>query len=404
VSAANAPGAAGNSSRILAMLWHSPYEFVVSGGFRRTQEILKRVPACIEVLAIDSSPTMLEETGSLKVIEYRFPAWIRRLDRRFFFAIRLLEWFCALASMVAVCVRLWMRGERFDAVYVPSSEIIPALAAGIFAKYLFRCRLVPCNTNIEYYPPVVRRLLAWMHNRSDQVITLSMDLERSLRRNGVRAPVALNAVGLDLDVIEECLSGADSSKDYEAVFIGRHDQSKGILDLLEAWGLVTERLPRARLVTIGTMTPMYAPRVRQLIEKHGLEERVLVLDAVDEKTKFRLIKESKVCLFPSYLEGWGIVPQEALACGLPVVVYDLPVYLENIKPCPAVFAVPAGDIDALAGLAVELLSGGRYEEYEEVGPEFVKRFQWPEIAGAEFDIITAATHAGDITCERPGKQ
>jgi glycosyltransferase involved in cell wall biosynthesis len=278
VSAANAPGAAGNSSRILAMLWHSPYEFVVSGGFRRTQEILKRVPACIEVLAIDSSPTMLEETGSLKVIEYRFPAWIRRLDRRFFFAIRLLEWFCALASMVAVCVRLWMRGERFDAVYVPSSEIIPALAAGIFAKYLFRCRLVPCNTNIEYYPPVVRRLLAWMHNRSDQVITLSMDLERSLRRNGVRAPVALNAVGLDLDVIEECLSGADSSKDYEAVFIGRHDQSKGILDLLEAWGLVTERLPRARLVTIGTMTPMYAPRVRQLIEKHGLEERVLVLD------------------------------------------------------------------------------------------------------------------------------
>jgi hypothetical protein len=122
VSAANAPGAAGNSSRILAMLWHSPYEFVVSGGFRRTQEILKRVPACIEVLAIDSSPTMLEETGSLKVIEYRFPAWIRRLDRRFFFAIRLLEWFCALASMVAVCVRLWMRGERFDAVYVPSSD------------------------------------------------------------------------------------------------------------------------------------------------------------------------------------------------------------------------------------------------------------------------------------------
>ena len=373
--------------KILMLLWHSPYEYVVAGGFRRTQEILKRVPEGFGVVAIDSSPNMLSKSACLDIIEYRFPDALRRLDRRFFVAIRLLEWLFAFVSLTAACIRLRMRKRAFDAIYVPSSEIFPAMLAGVLAKHLFNCRLVPCNTNIEFYPRLVRKFLAALHNESDVVITLSKDLEKSLRRNGVRAPIALNPVGLDLDLITESLSGTSDEKVYDAIFVGRHDQGKGILDLVEAWGLVTASRPNSRLVTAGIMTPEYQARLDRLIRRLGLEDSIVLSGVVDEKTKFRLMKESRVCIFPSYLEGWGIVPQEALACGLPVVVYDLPVYAENIKPCDAVRSVPLGDIEALAAAALELIESDGCCPANAEGPEFVKRFHWDEVASTEFDII-----------------
>ena len=70
------------------------------------------------------------------------------------------------------------------------------------------------------------------------------------------------------------------------------------------------------------------------------------------------------------------MPQEALACGLPAVVYDLPVYAENIKPCEAVFAVPVGDYREMGLETVRLLRGDEYLECASAGPWFVKRFDW----------------------------
>ena len=38
------------------------------------------------------------------------------------------------------------------------------------------------------------------------------------------------------------------------------------------------------------------------------------------------MKSSKLFIFPSYEEGWGISITEAMACGLAVVCYDLKAY------------------------------------------------------------------------------
>lgn len=95
-------------------------------------------------------------------------------------------------------------------------------------------------------------------------------------------------------------------------------------------------------------------------------------------------------LFPSYMEGWGLVPQEGLACGVPVIVYDLPVYKENIDPCGAVFTVRAGDRAALALEAVKLLTDEAYVEYAGEAREYVKKFDWAGIADREFDLLAAA--------------
>jgi glycosyltransferase involved in cell wall biosynthesis len=201
--------------------------------------------------------------------------------------------------------------------------------------------------------------------------------------------MVINGVGLDTSVISSATDPA--AKEYDAVFVGRHDTEKGVFDLVEIWKSVTRTYPTARLVMIGSCNPSNRAKLAAIISELGLEKNVSMMGIVDDERKYSLMKASKLCLFPSYVEEWGIVPQEALACGLPVVVYDLPVYQENIKCCGAVFCEPVGDIAGMARRADQLLSDDEYRKYESIGPEFVSKFDWDEVAEREFLILLRQT-------------
>ena len=385
------PGGRGDTpqTRVLALLWHAPHYVISAGGFKRTYEIFKRVPADVSIVAIDNSPSFLTniEGDGLRVIEYRVPERVRRLEREHFIAERMAEWLISTLLIAVECLKLRWHGERFDVIFVPSSEQLPALLSGIVARSLFRARLVACNMNIEWFSERARPLVIRAHNQADLLITLSRDLRRTLRHSGAGVPLVVNGVGLDTESIELALAGAPDDKRYDAVFVGRHDREKGILDLVEAWSLLTERRPGAQLVMVGSCNPINKAILTEQIARFGMEDNITLAGMVEEDEKFLIMKSSRLCLFPSYMEGWGIVPQEALACGLPVVLYDLPVYRENIRDCEAVFPVPVGDIGAMADKAASILEEDSFEQYERSGSLGVSQFSWDAVARLEFDIL-----------------
>lgn len=380
-------GAGGGGFRVLALLWHAPQRVITAGGFRRTYEILERTPEGVQVYALDDHPSFLSdiEGGRVRVEEYRIPRLLRALQERFFFVERISEWVLSTFLLAFACFRLRRRGERFDLIYVPSSEQVPALLAGLLARLVFGAPLVACNLNLDIFPERLRGPLARLHNGADVVIAISEHLESSLKKYGLRAPVEVNAVGLEHDKIASVPAPAEKS--YEAVFVGRHDSEKGVFDLIEIWRRVRERHPEARLVMVGSSNPGCSAKLDRLIAESGLEGAVIRAGTVDDETKYTLIKGSRICVFPSYVEEWGIVPQEALACGLPVVAYDLPVYKENIAGCEAVFLVAIGDVEAMADRAADLLRSEEYLRYASVGPAHVSRFDWDEVTGREFEIM-----------------
>lgn len=379
--------------RILAFNWHPPHGVITAGGFVRIREIFKKTPEDVALDFFDNDPSILSDVGNRNVCvhEYRMPRALRGLEKRFFLVERVIEWLLSSLSMSAAGIALKIRGYRFDAVYVPSSEQVPALLAGIVAKRVFRIPLIGCNMNIEYYSSFARKFVVMLHNRTDAIITLSEDLAKTLAANGVKAPIMINGVGLDTGPIKSSAESAIKRKEHEAIFVGRHSSTKGIFDLVKIWKIVTAHIPDATLIMVGSCSPGNMAKLRSLISGYGLEDRVVLKGTVDEETKYRLIRESKLCLFPSYLEGWAITPQEALACGLPVVTYDLPVYEENIRPCDAVVTVPVGEFETMAEKAIELLTDGRYAEYEDIGPPFVEKFRWDDVAQKEFQLIRDET-------------
>lgn len=81
-----------------------------------------------------------------------------------------------------------------------------------------------------------------------------------------------------------------------------------------------------------------------MIAEDRLEHNILIYGRCSDVKLYSLLKSSKVFIFPSFFEGWGIVVAEALACGLPVVAYDIPAIRENFGSCKNVFLMPIGDI------------------------------------------------------------
>jgi glycosyltransferase involved in cell wall biosynthesis len=311
---------------ILVLLWHAPHAVIAAGGFRRTYELFDRAPDNVRICALDDNPSLLQglDRNNVQVIEYRIPRLVRRLEERFFWFERALEWKLSTVLMVAICARLRAAGERFDVVFVPSSEQVPALLAGIAAKWLFGVKLVACSTNLDIYHGAVKRLLARLHNRADTVIVISEHLKKQFEAYRVRARLVINGVGLDTKAIE-CIA-EPAAREYDAVFVGRHDREKGVFDLIEIWRAVVGERPNATLLMIGSCNPHNRAKLASMVSDYGLDKNVSIMGTVAEDEKFSLMKRSRVCLFPSYVEEWGLVPQEALACGLPVVTYDLPAH------------------------------------------------------------------------------
>jgi len=75
------------------------------------------------------------------------------------------------------------------------------------------------------------------------------------------------------------------------------------------------------------------------VQELGFECNVKVFGGVPDHKMYKILCESKIFIFPSRFEGWGLAVAEALACSLPVVCYKIPALKEVFGGCKSVFFV-----------------------------------------------------------------
>jgi len=165
------------------------------------------------------------------------------------------------------------------------------------------------------------------------------------------------------------------------LFVGRLVESKGVLELLEAFAAVAELLPDATLTFAGK-GPLQG-RLSQRADAHGLtsgvEPRVELLGAVSHERALELMGAADALVLPSHGEGSPLVVTEALALGTPVI--GTPVGAVPTLVSEAGIIVPVGDPVALAD-ALEAF-GQRRETYARLGLEardrMAAQYGWPAI-------------------------
>ena len=219
---------------------------------------------------------------------------------------------------------------------------------------------------------------------ADLIIVVNRAVAEELRQESFdEGLIEIGSNGVHLRYLENVKP--DVEKTYECVFLGRLHASKGIFDLIEIWREVSKEKNDSALAIIGMGDERTKAILKEKIRQNSMDGSIDVLINLNDEKAFGILKSCKVYAFPSYEEGWGISVCEAMACGLPVVAYNLAAYgvFED-----AVTKVTIGDKRAFAKTLLRLLSDEQLrKELSEKATKIASRFDWDLVAKRELSLL-----------------
>ena len=115
------------------------------------------------------------------------------------------------------------------------------------------------------------------------------------------------------------------------LFVGTIQPRKNLPTLIRAFrGLIDHYKVEADLVVVGKQGWLYDD-VYQQVDELNLQDRVHFLGRVPTADLPHLYNAAEMLVLPSYYEGFGLPPLEAMACGVPVIVSDTPAMTEVVS-------------------------------------------------------------------------
>lgn len=132
--------------------------------------------------------------------------------------------------------------------------------------------------------------------------------------------------------------------DFVVVWVGRIIRRKDPATALDAFA---RALPeRSRLVFVGDGD--LRGSLLGEIDRRGLRSRVDVTGLLDREEVYRVLSSADVYLSTSRGEGLPVAVMEAMACGAPAILTDIPPHREIASGVDFIPLIPVGDVDAFA--------------------------------------------------------
>ncbi|MEW6606961.1 MAG: glycosyltransferase [bacterium] len=215
---------------------------------------------------------------------------------------------------------------------------------------------------------------------------IKQDLIKSFKLPSKKMKVILNPLDIADTRMRACEELSEEQKVIfekpTIIFVGRMEYRKGLDFLLKAFRILLEN-HNVNLIIVGEqdITPY-----KILVNELGIEKNVFFLGLQENQYKF--MARSKVLVFPSRYEGFGVVLVEAMACGIPVIASDCPCGPSEILDRGKYgILVGVGDIDGLAkNIELLLTNNNLHEKFSTLGKQRAE----------DFDIDTLINHYMDI--------
>jgi glycosyltransferase involved in cell wall biosynthesis len=174
------------------------------------------------------------------------------------------------------------------------------------------------------------------------------------------------------------------------LYAGRLVRAKGVFDLLDAYAeldpqtrtqvglvLVGDGEDRSKLMDISSRISPGTIQFAGFAQREELPEFYALGDAL---------------IFPTHSDPWGLVVNEAMACGLPVIVTDVAgCAADLVEDGWNGFVVPAGDSAHLASAMLRMADDSKLRT--EMGSRSVQRIQEYSPAAWADGVITAVSSA-----------
>lgn len=233
------------------------------------------------------------------------------------------------------------------------------------------------------------------HN-SNTIITVShfskKELIRYLRIREEKIHVIHNGVSSLYHVINE--PGALRQKHLlpkkYILFVGNVKPHKNISHLVKAFENLKKdpAFREYKLVIVGKRKGLITAvqNLELLIKNSKLEPEVIFLEDVPSKDLPVIYNMAQLLVFPSFYEGFGLPPLEAMSCGCPTVVSDIEC-LREIYENKSMYVSPEDPESIKNGIYRALTDESLRKSLIEGGKEHAKKFNWESSANKHLHIF-----------------
>jgi glycosyltransferase involved in cell wall biosynthesis len=264
-------------------------------------------------------------------------------------------------AMKAGSIALWMK----------RTMAIPFVVSEHWSGFLDEAR-----ERFDQLPFYFRSLWKKIMRRADGCSTVSQYLANAVKRKFpfTEAAIIPNVVDTAIFYPAEV-----EKKELKFIHISGLDELKNPKEIMEAFKIVLDKYPDAVLEVFGSTKK----EIVRFSDGLQLTDKVRFHEEVPQQLLAKELNQSVALILYSSYETFGCVLIEANACGVPVIVSDIPVFHENIQESVNGFFVKPHDPAALAGKmiwaienrplidsrAVATMTGSKFS-YSKVGEQF----------------------------------
>lgn len=181
---------------------------------------------------------------------------------------------------------------------------------------------------------------------------------------------------------------------HTVLMVGSIFNRRHVPELIQGFGLLAARRPRAALAVVGENRTWPAQDIQAARQASGAADRVMLHSYVADDTLGALYGAARAFAYLSSYEGFGIPPLDALTHGIPPVLLDTPVGREVFGEAAIYVARPE------PGLIAEALDAALYDEPTRAAvlaaaPAVLARYSWTTCARTVLAALARAAHEAD---------
>ena len=188
------------------------------------------------------------------------------------------------------------------------------------------------------------------------------------------------------------------------LMVGDLQPRKNHIGLIRAFARLVRAHPQLKhtLVFAGKHT-WFADRIREAAEQSGVKDRIRFLGFVSDPDLLQLYNACDLFVFPSFYEGFGLPPLEAMACGRAVVCSNTSA-LPEVVDGAALLSDPYSVDELVRAMADVLLDSELRARMERLGLQRAAHFSWQKSAMRTLEVfhevaesVRPAARAGSAT-------
>jgi glycosyltransferase involved in cell wall biosynthesis len=174
------------------------------------------------------------------------------------------------------------------------------------------------------------------------------------------------------------------------IYFGGVDKRKNIIGLMRAFSR-SESLRTHRLVIVGKNSDILKKDAQNL----GIIDKTDFIGYVSEEKKYALLKKATALVYPSFYEGFGIPPLEAMSVGTPVIASNTSCFHEIIGNA-GLFIDPNNISEIATAIDRLVIDLNLQEELRRKGYEQVTNFSWDRMVEKTIKVYREVIDAYNI--------